>query len=402
MSGKIFRFLFSITSFIIGCIAILYYFFNYYNVVVALLGVFLFIAPFFIIKSSKEAKSRFIIGLVASLLVIAIGGGSYYYWFYWRPGQIARSIKIDPLAIQTNPDGSKIYPAQYNNLWGHEFYTSKIDQSGSIDIGSEAKQGIAQLLKSLAFPPALTKKLVIVNVDPTVIQPNDQIKIPWGDNNATYPVSIQPEGGLFQPILQESEKRYYGGFIIALNNLQGYDKSILTHELGHLIAHEMTPEEWKQYYKLRGIPSSTSRNISEWNLSPNEDFAEVYMAINKPGNLSEWSNERYKWNIKTYYGLLMSGEYTFFDEACQSLFMQAEQAYTKVYAEKNPNYYSDYKNWGEVSKQAASAANVDSQVQACRRKNNGPSEYGGMLYVSQVSASTEQFIKGVVVRLREL
>jgi len=59
---------------------------------------------------------------------------------------------------------------------------------------------------------------------------------------------------------------------------------VLTHELGHGIALKLTESEWKEFYKLRGIPSGTPKQTTKWELSPEEDFTEVYahVLVKKP------------------------------------------------------------------------------------------------------------------------
>ncbi|MBI2591437.1 MAG: zinc ribbon domain-containing protein [Candidatus Brennerbacteria bacterium] len=279
---------------------------------------------------------------------------------------------VDPLAIQTNPDGSKIYPVQYNNLWGHEFYTSKIDQSGSIDIGSEPKQSIAKLLNSLGFPPTLTKNLIFVHIDPTIVKQTDRLKIPWAGGNVY--VSLQPQGGTYQNV--------YGGSVIALNNLVGYNPPVLVHELGHLIGAQLTDEEWKQYYKLRGIPSDTQRNLSNWNLSPTEDFAEVYKNTYGFGD------------VQTQYGLLVETSWGDLMTPCSSIALDLQRAWLEKYGKKDK--YGFMYETSEMDK-AKAAIQSDPTLQACRAKNI-QGRFGAN-YARQVNDSTKNFVRNIVARL---
>src|ERR1022692_2603124 len=69
--------------------------------------------------------------------------------FYGNSPPALPLVHNDPLNAQANPIGGKTYPTQDNNFWGYDFYTSNIDASGNIDIGSAAKQNIAKLLNAL-------------------------------------------------------------------------------------------------------------------------------------------------------------------------------------------------------------------------------------------------------------
>ena len=284
----------------------------------------------------------------------------------------SQQIPVDPLAIQNNQDGSKIYPVQYNNLWGHEFYTSKIDQSGSIDIGSEPKQSIAKLLNSLGFPPALTKNLIFVHIDPTITESIDRLKIPWASGNVY--ISLQPQGGTYQNV--------YSGSVIALNNLVGYNPAVLVHELGHLIGSQLTDDEWKQYYKLRGMPSDTPKNSSNWNSSPFEDFAEVYKNTYGYGD------------VQTQYGLLAETSWGDLMTPCSSIALDLQRAWLEKYGKKDK--YGFMYETSEMDK-AEAAIQSDPTLQACRAKNIQGQL--GANYTRQVSDSTKSFVRNIVARL---
>lgn len=245
-----------------------------------------------------------------------------------------------------NKDGTKIYALEKNDIFGYQFYTAKIDSSTSIDIGSEPKQRIARLLNTLTFPKRLTKNLAIINVDPAAAKPTDKLNIPWGGMNAT--IAIQPMVGSYQGV--------YGGSVISLNNLTGYSLSVITHELGHHIASQMNDAEWSQYYKLRGIPASTPRSGSNWNLSPNEDFAEVYKNTYRQGDSGEWQ-------VKTEYGAIIpNSEFLEMSTPCGMI-------------------------------------RDSTELESCRKKNVGADFYGTPVYSRQVSESTKQFIKSIIARL---
>jgi len=301
----------------------------------------------------------------------------------------------DSSTVQINADGKKTYPVQYNNLWGHEFYTSKIDQTGNIDIGSAPKQTIAKLLNSLGYPQRLTKNLVFVNADPTIIKPGDQLEIPWAVGSSAR-LDLKPQVGTYQDV--------YGGAVIALNNLSGYNQATLTHELGHIIGAQLTDEEWQQYYKLRNIPSATPRrNTSDWNLSPFEDFAEVYKATYKTSIIgsSEYSMENNNWAIRTKYGFFVSSyESANLFSSCYSIEQGILDDLIKAWWENtSSNSQIGYMMPTDVMNKLQDQASADPKVQSCRKNNTEQSLLGGPMFVSQAGPATQQFIKNVVARL---
>ena len=285
----------------------------------------------------------------------------------------------DPLAVITNSDGTKTYPFEQVTLWGYAFYTSKIDGSGSVAIGSQNKQTIGRLLLALGYPTSMTDNLAIMAADPTLMRSGDKFQIPWV-GTVQFSASIQPEGGLYTQV--------GNGALILLNG--GYDASVLTHELGHQIGFHMTDQEWAQYYELRGIPAGTPRTLSDWNLSPEEDFAEAYRVTYGQGG-----------PVQTQYGPLMpTSGLGDMETPCYSAYLDAEQAY--IQANTASTSYGFSLPSSAVLTQADSAANYDPAVQACRAKNNTAAPYGGgMVYSHQVGPATQQFINTVVARLSE-
>ena len=303
----------------------------------------------------------------------------------------------DSLAIQFSDDGKKIYPLQYNKLWGHEFFTSKIDQTGNIDIGLAAKQTIAKLLNFLDFPPNLTKNLAIVNVDTTLVGSTVLIKIPWIEGISAFAIIQQLEGGLYGTLAN--------GAVIFLNNLVGYDLAVLTHELGHQISYYLTDQEWDQYYKLRGIPVNTPRrSFGNWSLSPEEDFAEVYKATYKTAIVGseEYSMVEDKWTIKTKYGIFVPTKYTY-SSSCDPIEENAISGLLKTWEKNTLSYQIDYyMPPSDIMSKLEDQISADPKVQNCRKKSNELNPFGGPAFVSQANPETQQFIKNVIVRLNSM
>lgn len=298
---------------------------------------------------------------------------------------ITQKIKqpTDPLAVQVGSDGSKLYPVQQIDLWGYKFYTSKIDGSGNVDIGSQSKQTIAKLLGAISFPPQLTTKLIIVNVDPTLINSGDQLQIPWVSGDAS--IDLQPKVGTYQDV--------YGGTVIALNNLSGYKPVTIVHELGHVIGNQLTNSEWNKYYELRGIPKNTPRRLDNWSLSPFEDFTEVYKFTFKQGSGSEWE-------IRTHYGILMP------TSGLAEVGTPCDEIKTKAFKEYMAKNYPDdpfagWSHFGEID----DITKDNLELQNCRESNadaKSPLSFFGdqPLYKRIVSEATKTFVRSVVTRLR--
>lgn len=289
------------------------------------------------------------------------------------PEQKTNSAPVNPLAVKESSSG-KIYPFEQINLWGYSFYTSKIDGSDNVDIGSQNKQLIGKLFLKLEFPHGLTTKLAIISADPTLMRSNDKYQIPWA-GTLQVPLAIQPEGGLYTQV--------GGGALILLNG--GYDLGTLTHELGHQIGFNMTDQEWAQYYKLRSIPVSTPRHGSDWFLSPEEDFAEAYRSLYGEGSSS----------IQTHYGILTLRSEFSIGDPCYSIENDLTQNYAR--SKLKPN---DYMISSALMTEAKNAVQANSKLQSCRWAHVGEVDmFGRPLYANYVGPLTAKFIKSVVARL---
>jgi predicted nucleic acid-binding Zn ribbon protein len=301
------------------------------------------------------------------------------------------------LTVQITDDGKKVYPIQYNNLWGHEFYTGKIDKTGNIDIGPAAKQILAKLFNALDFPTKLTKNLAIINIDKTFEGSTILIKIPWIEGISAFAIVQQLEGGLYGTLAD--------GAVIFLNNLVGYDLAVLTHELGHQISYYLTDEEWYQYYKLRGIPTNTPiRSFANWGLSPEEDFAEVFKATYKSAIVgsSEYSMVEDRWNIKTKYGFFVPTKYTY-SSSCDPIEENVISGLLKTWEKNTVSYQmNSYLPPSDIISKLEDQISADPKVQNCRKKSNELNPFGGPAFISEADAETQQFIKNVLIRLNSM
>jgi hypothetical protein len=173
----------------------------------------------------------------------------------------------------------------------------------------------------------------------------------------------------------------------------------LTHELGHAVGSTLTAQDWTKFYQLRDIPSGTPQETATWNLSPAEDFAEVF---------------KYTFTgiaIRTYYGLLVPS-HDGLEFSCQTVYQNLYSSYAPQYAPQmdmtNPLGILNYSPPTSAQTHAIEAQiSANPQMQSCRRKvMNNPSEYPadwelGTPYTYTVSQATKDFVNGIVNRLNQ-
>lgn len=294
---------------------------------------------------------------------------------------LAQVDSVDGMSAQMNEIGGKTYPTQKNSFWGYDFYTSKVDASESVDVGSAEKQGIAKLLNVLEFPKSLAGRLVIVSLDPTIVSEQDALLIPWmGRSVKIFPAIQMENNGLFSEI--------GGGGVIFINNLVNFDPKTLTHELGHYIGAQLTDEEWGTFYQLRGIEIGTPRYGVEWVQSPVEDFAEVYKESRRQSDSSLW-------DIQTDYGLFSpSLSFPMRAYPCNSI---AEKLSEELATKNNSAIFFVSESRNEYE----GAIKTDRQLQGCRRSNKDASDRYGKFYVNNTDELTKEFVRKVMLRLSQ-
>ncbi len=356
-----------------------------------LIGIIILFGVGFLFPNQISAIGAFILQLPSILTsssqttITTQNGGVHYQTVnvpVSQPATAQPQPVANPLSVQTSSAGT-FYPLQQVNLWGYSFYTSKIDGSGSIDIGSSAKQTIATLLYDIGYPHSLTTNLAIIDADPTLMQPDEYIETPFA-NNIPVAISTFPESGLYEQVGIGSS---YTGAIIYMDSTNNWDLAVLTHELGHNIGFRLTDAQWTQYYQLRGIPANTPRETSNWYTSPEEDFAEVFKATYAQGSGGEW-------DIRTYYGPLISTNDIYDVESpCYSLEQTAFQNLLNAWKENNSSTFMVPAN---VMTEFQDQAQYDPKVQACRQTDTTQSPFGGSIYERVATPATQAFVKSVV------
>jgi hypothetical protein len=174
---------------------------------------------------------------------------------------------------------------------------------------------------------------------------------------------------------------------------------ILTHELGHAVASQLTNEEWTKYYQLRKIPGDAPRSGTTWALSPQEDFAEVYRNV--------FTGLR----IRTYYGLLTLSHP--FLETCQNNSNKSLGSSTNSYGEmlndlktKENALESEIKALQSGVTGAVEDKDIsNTELQACRKDvllhpEKYPTDWQrGVPYYSLADQATKDFITQIISRL---
>ncbi len=196
-------------------------------------------------------------------------------------------------------DGSKLYTLNQIQSSDYSFYAGDLNNPNR-DLGEDIKNAIIKTLETAHFPAKLVANTVFVSLSPN--SEPAKIFLKAGGNEITVDLNnaeISTRNGAYIKVSSASR-------VILLNSnvLPGGEQFtlLLLHELGHRLADEFSPSDWQIFYGLRLIPKPQPLLNDVWDLSPNEDFAEVYKYItvkNSFGIDDEASA------VRTRYGFLM-------------------------------------------------------------------------------------------------
>jgi hypothetical protein len=286
-------------------------------------------------------------------------------------------------------DKSKEVQLQEVNNLGYTFYLGQIDNSNNID--DNFKTEITKIVYSAHFPESILKNTPIVIINSLALK--DGLYIPTSSGNlnvGSFGPSFLYEGGIYA--------KYNGGGAVIFINKTTLDKGllvdVLTHELGHAIGNTLSDTDWKKYYGLRNIPATTKRDGSGlWNLSPQEDFAEVY------------KNTFTGLEVRTYYGLLTPTLGTDgITSPCYKIYQDLYDNYRPKIDSSDPTAWLKSITTPDKTDYNAIEAkvNIDSTLQDCRRnimsnQSQYPNDfqYGMAPYKSTVGPQTKEFINSV-------
>lgn len=301
------------------------------------------------------------------------------------------TTKQKPLEKESDisvPNEKIITLQQVENV-GYSFYLGQIDYPSTAPLGDTTKNNITQIIYKANFPKNLLKSVGIIIVNTLAVSEYEYIKTSEGKiSMPSFSPDFITGGGIYSGKFGKMS-------LIVINKTKLSSLSeILTHELGHHIGAQLTSEEWGKYYELRGIPSTTSRRGTNWGLSPQEDFAEVYRSI--------FTGSK----VRTYYGLLVKSGYFYSEETCGELYDRLMDNYKKA---KYPNTDPWNMSWDMLfltEEEAGITSNVE--LQNCRREVLSNQEkysadwslsFSGPPYYSIVDQATRDFMTQIINRL---
>lgn len=281
---------------------------------------------------------------------------------------INKSKEFEKEVLKDLPKDSELIKISKVENVGYVFYLGKVDKPTNNNISEAVKNEMTQAFYDSRFPKKLLNNIVFLIINTLEIKPNQFVYF----NNNTYQVSqLDPVflkgGGMYSQQNEEDHIVYINKNLVeiemspAVRTLVGPGefldpnfKSVLLHELGHILSNKLTSNEWKEYYNIRNISENTPRYNQPWNQSPNEDFAEVYSSI--------FTGE----HPKTVYGVLIQMDYVDYG-SCADI----AEAFVKANRDKYIKPMSTYKNYldyMQAEKDLDLLAAKDPKVQACRRQ----------------------------------
>jgi len=294
--------------------------------------------------------------------------------------------------VAQKPSGHVVPLQEVKNL-GYDFYIAQIDSQGVNNLTDDFKNQVTKIVYDTHFPQSILTNLPIIILNNLALTGDQYVTISTG--NLRIP-DLKPdflsEGGIYATFTSNSAIIFINKPIIA----QGQLTNVLAHELGHAVGATLSDQDWKKYYQLRGITAGTSRHGTNWNLSPEEDFAEVY------------KNTFTGIDVRTFYGQLMPMVGMDIG-SCRTVYFNAESNYTPKVDSSNPSaYWQSMLRPSNVDTSAIEAkAEADSSVQACRRGvMSNPSAHSsdwsfGTPYKSVVNQATKNFIVSIATRLNQ-
>jgi len=275
---------------------------------------------------------------------------------------------------------SQVVLQEVQNL-GYDFYLGQIEESGVNDINDDLKNQITQVVYQTHFPESLLKKTPIIILNNLALTGNQFIRVDGTFLRVPiFKADFLSEGGLYSLFPAANEAVI---FINKSTLTSGLLNDVLAHELGHAVGNTLTDSQWMTFYQLRNIPPNTPRDDTNWNLSPQEDFAEVYRNVFTGGD------------VRTFYGLLTPT--MGYDMACDKVYQPALDVYMPKNDPNNPSTW--FMPSGSDYALADAKATADPKVQACRRQvlsNPSKWQFGMPPYKATVGPKTKQFIETVV------
>jgi hypothetical protein len=185
------------------------------------------------------------------------------------------------------------YKTQEIKQYGYTIFVGTISDNPQHNFNQYLDQIIPYLIE-IKFPRALIEDSAFMIVDTNVKGKIVSIgQALYNLSTMINSMESQRDGGMFSPISNTHKL-----ILINSTNLPSGFYPILTHELGHAIYNVMTKSEKDEWSKLRGEPviADPYRKWTDWELSRNEDFAEVFKYL-----YGQNKNTDIYWEIRTAY-----------------------------------------------------------------------------------------------------
>jgi len=272
---------------------------------------------------------------------------------YFSPHQIWQSLFSTAVPTVFNPpqtiSGHEVRLETVKNL-GYEFSLGQIDTAGTNNLTDDFKNQVTKIVYDAHFPQSVLSKIPIIVLNNLALTGDQYIKTSSGILKIPeLKGDWLSEGGIYGTFTNGTGVIFINKPIIAKGQLT----EVLTHELGHAIGSKLTDQDWQKYYQLRGIPAGTARHGTNWNTSPDEDFAEVY------------KNTYTGIPIRTYYGKLVSNLSQGIEiGSCMLVYQNARSNYMP----KSTNNFGMPSFSTEDYSAVSAKTDADPKVQACRRE----------------------------------
>jgi hypothetical protein len=327
---------------------------------------------------------------IIGFTILGIG----FLWLYFYSGNplallFSHTPLRDPLSSTVQAPSGHAVPLQEVKNLGYDFYIGQIDDPKTNDLTDDLKNQITKIVYDAHFPEKMLQNMPIIVLNSLYVTGDQYIPIA-GKNLQVGSLTgaFLSEGGYYSTYQDGATAIFINKTTLTQNDLT----ETLTHELGHAIGSTLTAKDWIKYYQLRGIPSGTAQEISSWNLSPAEDWAEVF---------------KYTFTgigIRTYYGLLVPSYQDMESISCESIHINLYSNYSPKVDTTDPMYILHWNApTGDQAKAIEAKVSADPQMQACRRKAMSDSSQWtlGVPYKYTVSQATEDFINSIVTRVNE-
>jgi hypothetical protein len=230
-----------------------------------------------------------------------------------------------------NPAIIADYTTREIKQYGYTIFVGTMSDTPQYNFDQYLDQIIPYLI-AIKFPRALIEDsafiILVGNIKGKTVSVGQSV---YNLSTIINSMESQAYGGMFSSISNNNKL-----IIFNLTDLQSGFYAVLTHELGHVIYSVMTKSEKDEWSKLRGEPVRTEpyRNWTDWELSRNEDFAEIFKYL-----YGQNKNADIHWEIHTAYKTRPCRSYYTPEELDQLLMNPAQWA--KVMLDYPPCYKSE-------------------------------------------------------------